>query len=165
MKRQSTAGLLRLFADVLDELRRRGVVRSSNNPVADLAESIGKVAFKLKLTDGSNPGYDGKGPGGHRYQIKGRRQTAHNMSTQLGAIRNLNRDNFDYLVAILFDEHFRVKKALRMKRAVVKRHARWSDHVHAHLLTLTGLVLDDALVQDVTRRVQWASRAVLRVSH
>ena len=36
----TTKGLLKGYADILDELRSRKVTRSSNNPVADLAEYL-----------------------------------------------------------------------------------------------------------------------------
>ena len=41
--------LLTLYGKVMSELRRRGIVRSGNNPVADLAELLVSKAFKLTL--------------------------------------------------------------------------------------------------------------------
>jgi hypothetical protein len=63
--------LLRLYADILDELRRQGIVRSSNNPVADVAEYLFCKALRWTRADNSNPHVDAVGPDGTRYQIKG----------------------------------------------------------------------------------------------
>lgn len=42
----STPELLRCFADILDELKQRGIVRTRNNPVADYAEWLTKPRFR-----------------------------------------------------------------------------------------------------------------------
>ena|ERR1044071_2293242 len=81
--------LLALHAKVADELRARGITRSSNNPTGDLAEYLFCKAFEWKQAGNSNAHTDAIGPDGTRYQIKGRRMTRHNKSRQLGAIRDL----------------------------------------------------------------------------
>ena len=143
-----------MYAAVMRELRNRKVVRSTNNPVADLAELLASRAFKLTLETKSTAGFDGVARDGTRYQIKGRRRTQENPSTQLGAIRNLSGNKFKYLVAIIFDEEFNVESALRIRRGVVRRYARFSKHVNGHLLTLRGALLQDAGTEDVTSRIQ-----------
>lgn len=72
------------------ELRDRGLIRSSNNPVADLAE--GYVAGRLGLTLATTvtAGYDAAAPDGTRYQVKGRRMTAVNQRRAFGFLRNLS---------------------------------------------------------------------------
>ena len=150
--------LLRLYAAIMRELRHRKVIRSTNNPVADLAELLASRAFKLKLETKSTAGFDGVGRDGTRYQIKGRRRTPENRSTQLSAIRNLAGNKFKYLLAVLFDEEFKVERALRIHREAVRRHARFSPHVNGHILTLKGAVLQDKMVEDVTTRLRAAAR-------
>ncbi len=150
--------LLRLYAAVMRELRHRKVIRSTNNPVADLAELLASRAFKLKLETKSTAGFDGVGRDGTRYQIKGRRRTPENRSTQLSAIRNLAGNKFTYLLAILFDEEFNIERALRIHREAVRRHARFREHVNGHILTLKGAVLKDKGVEDVTTRLRAAAR-------
>ncbi len=73
-----TRALLFLFADVMEELRRRDVVRSSNNPVADYTEWLVARSLSLKLRPGSSTGFDAEDKDGKRYEIKGRRLTEHN---------------------------------------------------------------------------------------
>src|SRR5579871_971370 len=89
--------LLALHARVADELRARGITRSSNNPTGDLAEYIFCKAFGWTQSGNSNPNIDAIGPDGNRYQIKGRRVTRYNKSRQLSAIRDLAGAHFDYL--------------------------------------------------------------------
>src|SRR5947209_7395503 len=83
--------LLGLYVSVLAELRRRKVVRTSNNPVGDYAEWLVADRLNLALTNNSNAGYDAVDVNGLRYQIKSRRLTPENPSTQLGAIRDLDK--------------------------------------------------------------------------
>src|SRR5690242_9176454 len=85
-----SAELLALFDGVLVELRARGLVRSSNNPVADYAESLIAKALGLRLETKSTTGYDAIGPDGLKYEIKGRRPTPANKSRQLSVIRGLD---------------------------------------------------------------------------
>ena len=150
--------LLRLYAAIMRELRHRKVIRSTNNPVGDLAELLASRAFKLTLETKSTAGFDGVGRDGTRYQIKGRRRTPENRSTQLSAIRNLAGNKFKYLLAVLFDEEFKVERALRIHREAVRRHARFNEHVNGHILTLKGAVLQDKMVEDVTTRLRAAAR-------
>lgn len=162
VSRRSPKALLELYADIMRELRRSGVVRSSNNPVADVAERIGAAAFGLTLLARSVPGYDARTTDGVRFQIKGRRRTPENASTQTSAIRGLKDGSFDYLLAILFTERFAVERAYRITPRVVEKHARFSKHVNAHLLVLTEAVLRERGVKDVTTRVRNAAKLLRR---
>jgi hypothetical protein len=74
----TVAELLGAHGAILEELRRREIMRSANNPVSDLAELLFCRAFKWKRENGSAAGYDARDRGGVRFQIKGRRFTLHN---------------------------------------------------------------------------------------
>ena len=69
--------LLRLHAAIGEELRERGIVRSSNNPVGDFAEYLFCKAFGWSPADNSNKGSDALCNNGKLYQIKSRRPTRH----------------------------------------------------------------------------------------
>ena len=109
----SVKELLSLYAHSLEELRRRGAVRSTNNPAADYAEFLVSKALGLSVAGKSNSGFDATGPDGSRYQIKARRITRHNSSRQLSFIRGLGEDKrpFDHLAGVLFNEDFSVLRA------------------------------------------------------
>jgi hypothetical protein len=51
----TAAQLMALNADIADELRRRGIARSSTNPTADVAELLFCRAFASKQAGNSNP--------------------------------------------------------------------------------------------------------------
>jgi hypothetical protein len=85
------AELLKLHAGVSEELRARGILRSSNNPTGDLAECLFCKAFGWKQAGNSNANVDAISRNGKRYQIKGRRFTHYNQSRQLSAIRTSTR--------------------------------------------------------------------------
>ena len=76
-----------MHAEVSEELRRRGVIRSSNNPIGDLAEHLFCRASGWKQAPSSKRDADATDAAEVRYLIKGRRLMPHNNSRQLGAAR------------------------------------------------------------------------------
>jgi hypothetical protein len=56
--------LLALGVDATQELRRRGIVRTANNPIGDFAEYLFCRAFSWKLADNSQKNADAVGPDG-----------------------------------------------------------------------------------------------------
>ena len=137
--------LLALYVQVLAELRRRGTIRT-NNTVGEYAERLVADCLHLDLQTSSTAGYDAVDADGTRYQVKSRRVTAHNPSTQLGDIKDL--EGFDYLIGVLFNEDFTVRRVLKIPRDVVPRYARiFRD---AYRLHVQGALLSDPRVEDVT---------------
>ncbi len=143
--------LLRCFADILDELKERKVVRTRNNPVADYAEWLVAQKLGLMLERNSKRGYDAVDQNGKRYQIKSRRLDPTNESTQLSVIRNLEAGDFDYLVGVLFNRDFTVKEACRIPHSVIKQHSRFSEHVNGYILHLKGKILTALGVENITK--------------
>jgi len=142
--------LLRCFANILDELKERKVVRTRNNPVADYAEWLVTQQLGLSLERSSKRGYDAIDQNGKRYQIKSRRLDPTNESKLLSVIRNLDTNEFDYLVGVLFNRDFTVKEAYKIPHSVIREHARFSEHVNGHLLHLQGEVLTARGVENIT---------------
>ena len=128
------AELLTLYASLMEELRDRGLVRSSNNPVADYAEKVAVETLNLTRADKEEKGFDAIDSHGRRYQVKGRRVTRHNRSRQLSVIRNLDQKLFDYLVAVIFNESFQVAEIWLIPYQFVRNHAKWSGHQNGHIL-------------------------------
>jgi hypothetical protein len=146
----STPDLLRHFANILDELKQRGVVRTRNNPVADYAEWMVAQRLDLSLERNSKSGYDAINTSGERFQIKSRRLDPSNNSRQLSVIRNLHAGEFDYLIGILFDRDFTVNKAYKIPHSVIAKYARFSKHQNGHIFHLRGDILRDPGVEDIT---------------
>jgi hypothetical protein len=150
----STSDLLRNFGAILRELHRRGVVRSYNNPVGDIAEWLSAKAFGLTLETNSAKGHDAVDAHGKRYQIKSRRITAKNPSTQLGVMRDLAAKHFDYLLAIYFNEDFEISSAYLVEHGTVVKHALFSKAQGGHILHAKGALIADPGCRNVTKECQ-----------
>jgi hypothetical protein len=141
--------VLKLYADLIEELRERQLIRSSNNPVADYAEKVAVERLELVRVGKEERGYDATDRKGRRYQIKGRRITRHNKSRQLGVIRNLNERLFHFLVAVILDENFNVVEMWKIPYRFIKANSRWSKHQNGHIFNVYPDVLTPA--KDVER--------------
>lgn len=154
--------LLQLYGTLMEELRKRKLVRSSNNPVSDYAEKIVCEKLKLSLTGKSSKGYDAIDENtGIKYQIKARRLTSHNRSRQLGVIRNLDQKLFDYLIAVIFNESFEPVEIWEIPLETIPKYARYSEHQNGHILVLTGKVLEDKTVTLISDGASARSRKIL----
>lgn len=149
----SVLDLLKLYTTILDELRTRGVTRSSNNPAADYTEHLISTKLGLTLADNSVSGFDAVDAEGRRYQIKGRRVTLQNRSTELSAIRNLPDRPFDFLIAVVYKPDFTVDYAAQVPHEVVLELATYSKHTNAYRFSMGRKVLQDSRVTDITSRL------------
>lgn len=150
----SNRQLLELHCSLMAKLRERGVVRSSNNPIADYTESLVAKALGASLAVGSTAGFDAVTPEGTRIQIKGRRLTPENGSTQLSAIRNLAGKPFDVLAAVMFDKDLNVMYAALLPLSVVQDHGRYRAHTNAHTLHFRPALLGLPGVRDITAELR-----------
>lgn len=151
---QTPQQLLLLYAEVADELRERGITRSSNNPTGDLAEYLFCKAFQWSRADNSHANIDAIGPDDLRYQIKGRRITRFNKSRQLSAIRDMAGSHFDYLAGVLFREDYTVFRAALIPHAVALAHATFVKRTNSHRFLLRDGIWRADGVSDVTSELQ-----------
>jgi hypothetical protein len=145
--------LLVLHSELADELRTRGVTRSSNNPTGDLAEYLFCRAFGWRQAENSQANVDAIGPDGTRYQIKGRRITRFNNSRQLSAIRDMAGSHFDYLAGVLFNEDYTVLRAALIPHAVALAKATYVAHTNSHRFLLRDDIWNAPDVRDVTTQL------------
>ena len=157
LKRASVSHLLETHASIMDELRRRGVLRSANNPTGDLAEHLFCTAFGWEQAPNAEKGFDASDANSVRYQIKGRRLHKHNKSRQLSAIRDLN--GFDVLAAVLFDDNYRVTRAALMPQKVVEQRSTYVPHTNSYKFILGDNMWDDPEVLDVTQKLRAAENS------
>lgn len=120
VKHLTVLELLRAHGAVLDELRRREILRSANSPISDYGEVLFCRAFSWTRAGNSAAGFDATDAGGQRYQIKARRTTKAPGARQLSAIRNLAGDPFDQLAAVLFSLDFSIQRAALIAIDVVR---------------------------------------------
>jgi len=160
LTRVPTADLLLLYSEVVAELTRRHITRSANNPSSDYAELLVSKALRLAPAPKSTKGYDAKDERGRRYQVKARRITQLNRPTRFGAIRNLNENQFDFLVAVLFREDFTVQNAALLTRREVKERASWQQHVNAWILRINEELWNTKGAHDITTKLRSAQRSL-----
>lgn len=146
--------LLKLHAEIAEELRRREILRSSNNPTGDLAEYLFCRAFGWKRFGNSESSVDAEGDDGTRYQIKGRRLTRHSQSRQLSAIREMKGERFDFLAGLLFSEDYSVLKAALIPHSIVLAGATFVERTNSHRFLLRDNVWDMPGVHDVTSELR-----------
>ena len=109
--------------------------------------------FGFVLEHNSKKGYDAYDPlTGLRYQIKSRwdRGAATTQSRELNVIRNYDDNQFDYLIIVIFDEHFGVKEAYMLPHKTIKPYARYNKHQNGYILIAKGAVLTDVSTKDIT---------------
>lgn len=150
----SVTELLTTHGAVLNELRYRNVIRSNNNPTGDYAEWLVSTGLGLTLETNSAKGFDATDSQGLRYQIKSRRVTSENKSTQLGVIRNLDSKDFDFLVAVIFNADWQVRYAARIPHQVIPLLATYRPHVNGHTMHLRPTVFGNPNVEDVSHELR-----------
>ncbi len=159
LRGRTTDQLLRDFAAIMAELRDRGVVHSSNNPVADYAEYLVCSALALTPAPPSTKGFDAIDKRGLHYEIKGRRITKENPSRQLSAIRDIDGEHFDFLAVVLFATDFSVMGAYLVPAAQVKAAAQYRKHVNAWILIARDTLFTQKGVRDISDVVKRVAAA------
>jgi hypothetical protein len=156
----SVKGLLAMHGAITDELRARKVVRTSNAPGGDYAETLFARAFGWTLENSSALGFDAVDSEGVRYQIKSRRLTGRIGERQLSALRRVPDKTFDYLAAVLFDATYGVSRAIILPHAVIEAGARFRSHTNSWLFMLDDKVWELPDAQDVTATLAGAAEGL-----
>lgn len=146
--------LLRLHSKATEELRRRKIVRTNNNPLGDYTEWMVAKRMGLELVVNSKAGYDAISDTGVTFQIKGRRITPSNKSRQLSAIRNYETKDFDWLVAVIFDQNFDILNAYLIPHEVIGEYCPHRDHVNGRVVVMSGPIVRDSRVTEISDRLQ-----------
>ena len=141
--------LLQVHGSAIEELKRRGIVTTDNAPLGDYAEHLVCKTFGWNMAPNSAQDVDAVDDDGTRYQIKARRLVGTG-SRQLGALRRLPDHNFDFLVAILFNEEYRVSRAAVIPYQLVMDNSRYVKSTNSWLFILREGVWDWEDVHDIT---------------
>ena len=153
-KALSSAELFALHARISEELRERGILRSSNNPTADLAEHLFCRAFGWTQAGNSHPSADATDADGKLYQIKGRRPTPQNSSRQLSALRGLSAGGFDYLAGVLFASDYTVERAVLIPHTLVLENSTYVKHTNSWRFLLRDSAWGWPGVRDVSDQLR-----------
>lgn len=151
----SSRALLQTYARILTELVERGVTRSRNAPVGDIAEFLVHVAYDGELAPPSEKSWDVRGSDGRKIQVKCRLVTPGVSGTQ--QYSPFRSWDFDVCVFIVFDAYtYDVQQALEVPCVGVQSLAAAVPHVGAtaaRVHTKTKFT-DVAGTVDVTSRLQ-----------
>ena len=133
----SVGELIDTYSGILAELRHRGLIRTKNAPVGDLAEFSASIAYEGKLEKNSAKSYDLLAGDGRRVQVKVRNLVPTTRQSQtFSAIRS---DDYDVCLFVLVTDN-RVTLAKEWSPADVKVHGRYQAHTHSVVVRL-GKVL------------------------
>lgn len=130
----SPVRLLRNHFKTIEELRKRGIIRTRNNPVSGYAEWLVHKKMGFSLTGNSTRGVDAIDKNGRKYEIKARHLVSSSSSRQLGVIRDLKKRQFDVLIAVMFDRDFNVENAYVIPHGIIEKYARYSRHQNGTFL-------------------------------
>ena len=151
--------LLYDYAQLLDKLRQTEIIRTKNNPVGDYAEWLVAKTLNLELCSKSTKGHDAVDPSSkYKYEIKARRLTDDNPSRRLSAIRDLDKQHFDFLIGVLFDHDFGVIRAAQIPWVVIKNLSSHNEHSNSAIVNLSETVWDVSGVKDITALIKETER-------
>jgi hypothetical protein len=142
----SVRELLASYVAILDELTRRGVIRTRNSPLGDLAETLAVRAYGATLAPNSQKSYDVLTLDGRRIQVKARLVGRLDKRSQnFSAFRSWD---FDSALFLLFDTNtYDLIWARELTREEVQSIGRRVEHTNSSAI----LVRDVAAVgQEVT---------------
>ena len=139
--------LLQAHGAIIDELLRRGVVETRNNPIGDYTEWLVRCRLGLTKAAKNEKGFDAIDADRIRYQIKGRRDDGN--VVQFSAIRNLDAQDFDIVIAVVFNNDYSIRLAVAIPHDVVPEFASYQRHTNAHNLILSESVLRRDGVVDI----------------
>lgn len=126
----SSRALLQLYASILTELVDRGVTRSRNVPVGDIADFLVRIAYRGELAPPSEKSWDVLARDGRKIQVKCRLVVPSTKGTQ--RFSPFRSWDFDVCVFITFDaSSYDVIRAWEVPSTGVKALAASVPHVGA----------------------------------
>lgn len=136
--------LLGLWSGSLRELRARGIVRTYNSPIGDIAEELVAQHYRGERAGPSQKTWDVR-VGSDLLQVKAVRRTNPAQSLQLSPIRS--EGGYTAVIAVVFTEDLRVDYAVRLPRELVNATTVIDGHVNGRRVRLTTRLLDDPAVE------------------
>jgi len=133
LQSMSVRELLALWAGSLRELRDRGVVRTFNNPIGDIAEELVALHYGGERGSFSQKTWDVR-VGDEFLQVKALRRTGTRTRRNLSPIRS--DEGYAAVIVVIFTEDLRVDEALRIPREVVNDLFARRPHVNGRIINL-----------------------------
>ena len=141
LSKLSIPELLSFYVGVEDEFIRREISRKRGEIVGGYTEMLVCQMLGLRPTESEMSDYDATDPedGNQRYQIKGRRVSKGNI--QMGAIKRLEPQGFDFFVGVIYKPDFTVRRAAKIPYDVLVGLSELRRTTNGHQLSLTNRVI------------------------
>jgi len=133
----SNRELLQVWAKSLQLLYDRGVVRTYNSPIGDIAEEMVARHYGGVRGTFAQPAWD-VAVGEELLQVKACRREPMKSKTGFSPIRH--RDGYDAVILVVFNMDMKVEEAWRVPRAVVNELGKFNSHVNGIKIGLTSAV-------------------------
>lgn len=145
----TTRELLRLYGRILDELLRRGAIRTRNPPIGDYVEGLVARALNGSLEPNSNRSWDVTTPKGDRVQVKARIVGPRtSRSAKFSAFRSFD---FDTCIFVTIDQStYEVQSAISVPARSVEEKARFSAHIAGSTVRIGTNFLALSGAEDIT---------------
>jgi hypothetical protein len=131
----SNRELLQVWAQSLQLLYERGVVRTYNSPIGDIAEEMVAPHYGGERASFIQAAWDVRA-GGELLQVKACRREPTKSRTGFSPIRH--RDGYDAVILVVFSMDMKVEEAWRVPRDVVNELGKFNAHVNGVKIALTS---------------------------
>lgn len=142
--------LLQLEASIGAELRRRGLVRTNNKALGDIAEHIVWLARGGVIEPNSTKSHDITTTSGRRIQVKAMGPRAAGAASRFSPFRSAN---YHTAVFLVFDANFDIKEAHEVPANQIEQNIRFVPHINARQPSLSQV---RALGTNITTEMQTA---------
>ena len=131
----SNRELLDAWTQSLDVLHERGIIRTYNSPIGDIAEEMVARFYGGVRGTFAQAAWDVV-VGDQLLQVKACRRST--PTTQIGFSPIRHREGYTALILVVFSAHMRVAEAWRVPRETVNEMAKFNEHVNGLKLGLTA---------------------------
>ena len=150
LREMSLVDLLRLYGNVETKFLRRKIMRKQGGVVGGYTEELVRSGLGLVDEGHNTKDIDAKDPRNcEKYQIKGRRGG----NVMLGGISSLVPRKFDFLVGVIFNKDFTVRRAAKIPYSVVVETAKLNSR-NEYNVTLTNKLLSRDDVEDIKDKLR-----------
>lgn len=146
--------LITLYSEVIDELKRRKIIRSKN-VVGDIGEYLAVDYYsktpglpKLQFSLPSTENIDATSTKGERYSIKCTTSNTTGVFYGLNSPENkgAQKQLFEYVIIVVLNDSYQLKKILELDWDTFMKHKKWHSRMKAWHLTITKQLLADATI-------------------
>ena len=150
----TTDELIKLYAQIPDLLKKRGVIRT-NNILGDLGEYLAIKHYRetpgLPNLQAAPPGtqnVDAMSRNGERYSIKATRGNGTGVFYGLGdpGSQDIEKQKFEYLIIIQFSDSYKIRKMLELNWEQFLKHKRWHSRMRAWNIGISKALISDSKI-------------------